>query len=397
MPIPEAADTSHRALARSLARGGVQYVLGSWVDLRGQARARATRVEDLPSLLAGAERYAAGELCGQSGASGEFWRCQPDLDTLTVLPWDGRFAWMASDLRADAGSPAATCPRAILRAQLGRSREQGYEPTLGLEVGLQPDARPAEEGSGPAAHQMDALLEAADALEHLSAQLSKIGLRTGAVDLEAGSGRCLVEIHAGSLLEMADRMVLLRLLLRRLGQHAGGRRGRGECLRLGLRHAIGPARSALRDGERVTEECRAFSAGIAAHAVALGALCASPAGAGRESGTVPRLLWPAHRPSIDLAGIAAELNPYLLTAFVLAAGLEGLGEGRALHAGDADPPWWQLAGAPADALQVFEQDPLARELFAGFFARARAGSGPVAGSGGWAPSRDGAPGLTSEA
>ena len=59
----------------------------------------------------------------------------PDLETLTVLPWDRRYAVAAADLEFD-GKPYNHDSRAVLKRQIARAAEQGYVMNMGVEPEL---------------------------------------------------------------------------------------------------------------------------------------------------------------------------------------------------------------------------------------------------------------------
>jgi glutamine synthetase len=91
----------HVALAADLAGQGVEYVMGGWIDVLGRSKSKMVRIDHLPNLLAGSERYTPRGMGGIGSMNPYEDECValPDLDTLQVLPCDRRYAWMAADLR----------------------------------------------------------------------------------------------------------------------------------------------------------------------------------------------------------------------------------------------------------------------------------------------------------
>lgn len=100
-------DSSYSAKAKELADAGVRYVTASWADIFGRNRAKSHPVGLLPELMAGFARYTPRGIngIGVMDPVEEEVTALPDIDTLTVLPWDNRFAWMASDMWSDKGEP----------------------------------------------------------------------------------------------------------------------------------------------------------------------------------------------------------------------------------------------------------------------------------------------------
>src|SRR5215207_3579412 len=90
----------------------------------------------MPSMLAGSERYTPRGITGLGEMSPNEPEsvAMPDLDTLKVLPWDNRFAWMAADLLVEGGEPFSQCPRSILKKQVARAADAGFVLNVGIET-----------------------------------------------------------------------------------------------------------------------------------------------------------------------------------------------------------------------------------------------------------------------
>src|SRR4051812_16495825 len=90
----------HRRLAADLAADGVQFAVGSWVDVYGRPKAKMVPIAKLAGMLAGSERYTPrgmGNL-GEMNPSEDECVAVPDPSTLRVLPWDKRIAFFNADL-----------------------------------------------------------------------------------------------------------------------------------------------------------------------------------------------------------------------------------------------------------------------------------------------------------
>jgi glutamine synthetase len=59
---------------------------------------------------------------------------RPDLDSLRRIPWLEGTALVLCDVGWDDGSPVRPSPRQVLKAQVERARELGYEPMIGSEL-----------------------------------------------------------------------------------------------------------------------------------------------------------------------------------------------------------------------------------------------------------------------
>src|SRR3712207_5567090 len=58
----------------------------------------------------------------------------PDFDTLRLVPWNPGSVLLLADLRWHDGSPVVASPRQILRRQLDRLHERGWEAHAGTEL-----------------------------------------------------------------------------------------------------------------------------------------------------------------------------------------------------------------------------------------------------------------------
>ena len=113
---------------------GIEFFFAQFVDLYGRPSAKLVPAANLDELVregAGFAGFAAGEI-GQQPSDPDI-AAIPDLDSFTPVPWQPNLARFACDITVD-GEPWPYCPRTILRRQLERARELGYELKLGLEL-----------------------------------------------------------------------------------------------------------------------------------------------------------------------------------------------------------------------------------------------------------------------
>src|SRR5581483_6441942 len=120
---------------RKIAQGrGVEFFFAQFVDLYGRPSAKLVPASSLDSLVedgAGFAGFAAGEI-GQLPSDPDI-AAMPDLDSLTLVPWEQNLARFACDVTVE-GEPWPYCPRTILRNQLARASALGYEFKFGMEL-----------------------------------------------------------------------------------------------------------------------------------------------------------------------------------------------------------------------------------------------------------------------
>jgi glutamine synthetase len=420
MDTLKAIDASHREHAKQLAADGVRYVTASWADILGRSRAKSHPVELLPELLAGFARYTPRGIngIGQMDPVEQEVTALPDLDTLTVLPWDKRFAWMASDMWSDKGEPFSLCPRSILKRQIERAASLGYRCTLGIEPEfyVYRPANLSSTGFGDLtvtgaiepspAYDVETMYDVSEFLDEVVVMMKEIGLQAFAMGAEGGVNQFEIDFYYKDLLEMADRVTLFRLMIHQVAKKHGlgitfmpkpfaNLWGSGAHFNMGL-YSTGEDKSILRLGSsdvrgesEWSKESKYFVGGILKHAHALTAITNPLVNSYKR--LTPRLVdgsvsWapikiaygpnnrscmirlPENRPAIEVRNPDASANVYLAGAFLLAAGLDGMEKEI-----DPGPAMTDLASEHADidrlprtlleAIDAFEADELTYDVF----------------------------------
>jgi glutamine synthetase len=433
-----AVDETYASLASELADRGVEYIFGSWIDVNGRSKSKCVPIGHLAALVAGHERYTPrgmGDLGAMTPNEDEC-VALPDPSTLTILPWDERFAWMAADLSFGGREPFALCPRSILKRQIETAAASGLAMNLGCEteiyavressIGdptgyLTPGFRTGAQNPTQA-YDVEATLDAMSFLDPMVKAMNKTGFGVFSFDAEGGDGQYEFDFDYAPVLEMADRLTLFRLMAKQIAKDAGlfvtfmpkpytDAWGSGAHFNMSIVDADTGA-NLFRDPEDArgrgwSKAAYGFVAGILKHAPALAAIATPTVNSYKR--LAPRLpdgtvtwapVWaaygdnnrscllrlPRNRPAVENRGVDAAANPYLTAAFMLAAGLEGMLEG--LDPGDPvdDLTYdWTKEGATAgdvaatrlprtllEAVEAFEADPLTATVFADEFVTAYA-------------------------
>ena len=121
--------------ARKLVKeNGVEFFLCSFVEMSGAPKAKVVPAAHLETMAvegAGFAGFAAGEI-GQSPHDPDM-ASIPDFSSLTVVPWRSNIAWVAGDINVN-NEEWPFCPRTILRRQLKKCEDQGYTVNIGVEA-----------------------------------------------------------------------------------------------------------------------------------------------------------------------------------------------------------------------------------------------------------------------
>ncbi len=424
----------HEELARTLADQGVEYVFAAFIDITGRAKSKCVPVGHLPALMAGHERYTPrgmGNL-GQMTPDEDECVTIPDPDTLQILPWDRRVAFMSADLHFGGAEPFAHCTRSILKRQVDAAAEAGFRLNLGIETELYVVRSPADDyrylqplaASGSLrptpAYDVECTLDAMGFLDPMVKAMNETGFGVFSFDQEGGDGQYEFDFDYAPALQMADRVSFFRLMVKQMAKNAGliatfmpkpytEAWGSGAHFNMSLAD-VETGENLFRDiddarGRGWSKTAYGFVAGILKHAPALAAICNPTVNSYKRlqprlsDGTVSwapvwaaygdnnrscMLRLPRNRPCVENRAVDSAANPYLAAAFLLAAGLDGVAD--KLDPGDpVDDVTYDWAGSgPSsgdlqatrlprnllEAIEAFDADPLTRQVFPAEFVTA---------------------------
>jgi glutamine synthetase len=420
----------HAELTRTLTEQGVEYAVGTFVDVLGRAKSKVVPIAHLPQLLAGHERYTPrgmGDL-GQMTPDEDECVAMPDPSTLRVMPWDPRFAWMAADLLYGGTEPFANCTRSMLKRQLDLAAAEGFTFNLGVETELYVFR---EESLGRAdgylepmthagalkptqAYDVEAELDAMSFLDPMVRYMDEAGFGIYSFDAEGGDAQYEFDFEYSPALEMADKMTFFRLMARQVAKDLGliatfmpkpytTGWGSGAHFNMSLAE-VDTGANLFRDaddekGRGWSKVAYGFVGGIMRHARAIAAVATPTVNSYKR--LAPRLadgtvswapVWvaygdnnrscmlrlPRNRPCVENRGVDSAANTYTAAALMLAAGLEGIRDQIDPGAPIEDLTYDWKAGPDGafrlprnllEAIEAFEADPLVHEVYPAPFVR----------------------------
>src|SRR5262245_14521229 len=365
------------AVWKDMQSRGVEFVFAQFVDMYARPSAKLVPVpsrEAFDGLLeegAGFAGFAAGEI-GQMPSDPDI-AAIPDLESYTPVPWQSNLARFACDVTVE-GEAWPYCPRTILRRQLARAKELGYEFKLGLELeyflvrriedgGIEVFDR-ADTLEKPC-YDMAGLTRQYEFLTTVSRYCNELGWGNYANDHEDANGQFEQNFAYDDALVSCDRAIFFRYMVHTLAEQHGmvatfmpkpftNLTGNGCHFHMSL----------WRDGEELFLDgsdprglglsplAYGFIGGLKAHARAYSALTAPTVNSYKRlklgstsSGATWSPVWISYgwnnrtqmlripAPGrIEDRTVDGSANPYLAAAAVLASGLDGIEKG--LDAGD---------------------------------------------------------------
>ena len=367
MPTPSPSAPSTAAEARAwLDQHRIRFVLAQFVDIHGAAKAKAVPVEHLRMVLEEGAGFAAFAIWGMGmGPEGADYMAVGDPTTLAPMPWLPGFARIACDGHVR-GEPYALCSRVALKRQLAVLATEGLTLYTGMEPEFMLLARDASGRLAPAdatdtlekpCYDYKGLARAATFLERLTDAVRPAGLDVYQIDHEDANGQFEVNFTYADALTTADRMVFFKMAASEVARGLGlvasfmpkpfaDRTGTGTHVHLSL----GDARTRNLfhdDGDRhglgLSATAYHFLGGLLAHARALCAVVAPTVNSykrlvvGRAlSGATWAPAYVAYGDNnrtatvrvpygrLELRVPDGSCNPYLATAAIVAAGMDGV-------------------------------------------------------------------------
>ena len=348
-----------------LASEGISYVLAQFVDIHGVAKAKAVPVAHLPTVLDEGAGFAGFAIWGVGiKPHGPDFLARGDLSTLSPMPWQPGFARIVCEGHVH-GSPWPFDSRIVLRKQVARLAERGWR----MDTGLEPEFSLLRRDANGAIEPCDAsdtlakpcydykgLSRTRSFLETLSNALRATGIDVYQIDHEDANGQFEINYTYTDCLTSCDHYVFFKMAASEIASAQGlvcsfmpkpfaNRPGNGMHMHLSLNDGtrnLFQDKADARDLE-LSPLAYHFLGGLLAHAPALAALCAPTVNSYKRL-VVGRSLtgatWaPAYisygdnnrstmvripKGRLELRLPDGSCNPYLATAAVIAAGLDGI-------------------------------------------------------------------------
>ena len=351
------------ATRESLAAQGVHTLLVQFTDVHGVAKGKFVPLAQLGSVLRHGAGFAGpsiwGTGLGRTGNRAEYF-ARGDARTLQALPWMPGVARVVGDGFVDR-APFEACPRQVLKRATAKLAERGWT----LSTGIEPEFFLLKRGERgryepfDAADRLDkpsydlkSLPRQMPFLQALRDALEAAGLEVEQIDHEDAHGQFELNFRFDEALRSADHLMLFKLAAHQLAEAQGAvfsmmpkpfanQPGSGLHFHVSLWRGA----QSLFAGEHgeLSRLAEHFVAGVLAHSGALSLLASPTVNSYKRlvvgeslSGTTWAPAYVAHGPNNRTALVRtlgdrfewrtpdAAANPYLATAGLIAAGLDGI-------------------------------------------------------------------------
>jgi glutamine synthetase len=354
-------------LQERLSAQGVHTVLAQFTDMHGVAKGKYVPLAKLGELVETGAGFAGPSIWGtglpRTGARAEYY-ARADVDNIRPMPWMPGYARAVCSGFVD-GQPFDACPRQVLQRARTRLADRGWTLKTGIEPEfflLRQDAGrwlPADDSDrlDKPSYDLKSLPRQAGFLHALHEALARSGLDVLQLDHEDAHGQYEVNFAFDDALASADHLMLFKLAAQSLAEERGmvfsmmpkpfaNQPGSGLHFHVSLWDGNGRCVFAPADTGTpalLSALGRQFLAGVLAHSPALCALAAPTVNSYKRlvvgeslSGTSWAPAYIAHGPNNRTATLRtlpgrfewrlpdASCNPYLATAALIAAGLDGV-------------------------------------------------------------------------
>ncbi len=421
-PAPHAHSPAElKSIKQQLARAGVKYCLGAYVDIHGVPKGKFVPIEHFEHFAGGSELYTGYALdgLGQAPNDDEI-SSVPDLGHIIQIPWRKEVAWMPADNHFH-GQPYPLNTRVLLKNVLAEAAALGFGFNLGIECeiyALKQDERGRLFVPNPndnlekSCYDVKRFLDAFPWLDEMTSTMNGLGWDVYSLDHEDGNSQFEFDFKYADALTMADRYIFFRQMARAIGEKHGllatfmpkpfaDKTGNGAHFNMSFSDidtgknlfAVPPERDPR--GLGLSALGYSFIAGVLRHGRALCAVLAPTVNSYKRlirRGAMSYYSWApvfnsfgtnnrTNSVRIPMGGGRCEsrnadssCNPYLAAALVLAAGLEGVREG--LDPGnphhenlyELSPAELSKAGVQelprtlGEAVEAFEADPFVEKI-----------------------------------
>ena len=353
------------AAKKFLKDNSVKYILAQFVNIHGVAKTKSVPVAHLDDILTVGAGFAAFAIGGLGiGPDGPDYMAVGDLNTLCLVPWQPGYARIVCVGHVN-GKPHPFDTRFVLQNQVARLKKHGWTMFTGLEPEFSLLKKNAAGAYVPAddtdtlekpCYDYKGMSRNRAFLERLSESLIECGLDVYQIDHEDANGQFEINYTYTDCLTSADHFILVKMAASEIANDLGlvcsfmpkpfaNRPGNGMHQHISLSDG---KRNLFEDksdkrGMGLSKLAYQFGAGILAHAPALTALCNPTVnsykrlvvGGSRTGATwAPAYISYGNNNRSTLLRVPfgrlemrlpdTSCNPYLATAAIIAAGLDGV-------------------------------------------------------------------------
>jgi glutamate---methylamine ligase len=204
----------------------LKYFLIAFVDLFGGMRAKLVPATAMDSVAKSGAGFAGFAAWFDMTPADPDVLVMPDMDTLTLLPWKPGVAWVTGDLHMG-GKPVAQNPRQVLKGLIAKAAEQSVELKTGVECEyflISPDGSaisdPADQQAKPC-YDQQALMRRYEIVAEICDAMIALGWKPYQNDHEDANGQFEMNWEFDTALKTADRHAFFKFMVKSIAEKHG--------------------------------------------------------------------------------------------------------------------------------------------------------------------------------
>jgi glutamate---methylamine ligase len=205
---------------------GIQYFLISFVDLLGHLRAKLVPAAAIATMQKNGAGFAGFAAHFDLAPSDPDMLALPDASSLIQLPWKPEVCWLAADL-AMRGKLLEQGPRNLLRRVIEQAAESGYRMKSGVECEyflITQDGSAVADSSDRAdkpCYDQSALMRRYDVIAEICDAMLALGWKPYQNDHEDANGQFEMNWEYDDALVTADRHVFFKFMVKSIAEKHG--------------------------------------------------------------------------------------------------------------------------------------------------------------------------------
>ena len=213
-------------LAKAAAERGIKYFLISFTDLFGSQRAKLVPAAAIAEMAANGAGFAGFATWLDMTPADPDMFAKPDPASLIQLPWKPEVGWLAADLWMS-GKPVEQAPRNLLKGLIAKAGERGLQMKTGVECEfflISPDGSGISDGADrqeKPCYDQQALMRRYDVITEICDAMLALGWKPYQNDHEDANGQFEMNWHYDDALLTADRHAFFKYMAKSIAEKHG--------------------------------------------------------------------------------------------------------------------------------------------------------------------------------
>lgn len=207
----------------------IRYFLISFTDLFGVQRAKLVPAQSIDAMAENGAGFGGFAAWLDMTPADPDILAIPDCDRVFQLPWQSDVAWMPADIYGVDGNPIMQTPRLVLKQMLKAAEERGYTIKTGVECeyfllsGDELEISDSRDRASKPCYDQQALMRRYDVVREICDAMLSLGWKPYQNDHEDGNGQFEMNWTYDDALVTADRHAFFKYMAKSIAEKHGFR------------------------------------------------------------------------------------------------------------------------------------------------------------------------------